>query len=618
MLLKEDTSPVASLAESLLISISKITVSVECIEIEQDNFTEIGSYLYRASLAIMELQRTENSPENAVEILLSLSKSIDLAKNLVWICQKGTQLISDLELRSIITQFEGVIKDIGECLSLIPSSTYGDQEYAEVAVRSLSTEMKNVHFKVSRTQILEPKELEPQILSLKEQPVEEPAPTEKDLYPISFEFSVEIPQKLDMPNLHPNEFQSTSNRSQRNHGNRSTGSLITSPQVAQFIEHPYETLSLTTLPQAAQFMEPLYDTFFCPLTKKIMEDPVTIATGVTYEKNAITEWFDKFESSKEIYCPTTGKKLLSRELSTNIALKTTIEKWKERNEAARIKVARAALSLASSESMILEALQDLQSICQRKQYDKVQIRNIGIIQLLIKFLEYKDGLVRCATLEILRKLAEEDDESKEIIVKTMNLSTIIKMLSSNHQPLRHASLLFLLELSKSQSLCETIASVTGGILMLITVKYNQSFDAFTSEKADEILKNLERSPNNIKCMAENGLLEPLLNHLIEGSEEMKIEMGSYLGEIVLGHDSKTYVARRASPTLIKMVQSGNNITRKAAFKALEHISSYHPNGKTLVEAGTVQVMVEEMFTRRIYNEQMNSKKEAAGNTCKHT
>lgn len=108
---------------------------------------------------------------------------------------------------------------------------------------------------------------------------------------------------------------------------------------------------------------------------------------------------------------------------------------------------------------------------------------------------------------------------QEMITKTMNISTIIKMLSSNHQRIRHASLMFLLELSRSLSLCEKIGSVPGGILMLINIKYKHSIDAFASEKADETLRNLERVPNNIKHMAECGHLEPLLDHLAEGNAQ---------------------------------------------------------------------------------------------------
>lgn len=106
---------------------------------------------------------------------------------------------------------------------------------------------------------------------------------------------------------------------------------------------------------------------------------------------------------------------------------------------------------------------------------------------------------------------------QEVIAKTVDISTIIKMMSSSHKPIRHASVLVLLELSTSQFLCGEIGTVAGGILMLITAKYRQSSDAFTSEKANEILKNLETLPNNIKLMAENGYWEPMLAHLVEGT-----------------------------------------------------------------------------------------------------
>ncbi|CAL8994772.1 unnamed protein product [Prunus brigantina] len=587
IVLKEDASPVESLADSILASISEITELVVSIEVEHENFIEIACYLYRASMAIMELKMTDTCPENAMEILQSISKSVNLAKDLVERCQIGIQPFSDPELRIIIAQLEEVIKHIGECLSLIPPSTFGDQQYAEVAVRSLSKEMQNAHFEA---QTSETNEQDTKMLSLEEQPKEKQTPKEEtDLYPIDFEVSMENPQLLNTPQL-IEILKSTSWVSKRKHGSMSG--------------------SLTTFPQVGEYMEPLYETFFCPLTKKIMDDPVTIRSGVTYERKAIVEWFEKFNDSEEIFCPITGQKLMSKSFNANIALKSTLEEWKERNQAARIKVARAALSLASSENMVLEAVKDVQSICQRNPYSKVQVRSVGILPLLVQCLEYKDKDVRCAVLELLRQLVEDDNDSKEMIAQTTNISTIIKMLSSSHQSIRHESLLYLLELSRSQSLCERIGSVTGAILMLIRIKYRRSIDAFASEKADEILRNLEHSPNNIKNMAENGLLEPLLKNLTEGCEEMMMEMASYLGEIVLGHDSKTYVAERASPALIKMVHRGNTLTRRAAFKALAQLSSYQPNGKILEEAGIVQIMVEEMFIRNIQNEPMNSKNEA--------
>ena len=131
----------------------------------------------------MELQRTQNTPEDAIGILQSLSKNVDLAKNLVGKCQKGSHSISDPELGSIMEQLEEVIKLMGEELSLIPPSTFGDHEYAAITVRSVSKEMQNACVRVCKTQITRPKAVQPRAaLSLEEQP----ALTERDLYSIDF------------------------------------------------------------------------------------------------------------------------------------------------------------------------------------------------------------------------------------------------------------------------------------------------------------------------------------------------------------------------------------------------------------------------------------------------
>ncbi|XP_030548863.1 putative U-box domain-containing protein 42 [Rhodamnia argentea] len=585
MSLKTDDSLAADLAESLLQSTSEVTESLLSIEIERESFTAIACYLYRATFAVMELQASENAPPNALPIVQSISKKIDFAKGLVCRCQRDTNPIKDHELRSVIVQLESVINHIGEDLSMIPASTYGDQDFAALAVKSLSLEMKKAQLEVGdQSDAQLPKEA----VTMERQ--SKRVSSETDLY--SIDTAALVDNSRFLSGLQFVEFlQSTSTSGSHMKQRSASWASITSSQVAEAIE-------------------PIYGTFFCPLTKKIMEDPVTIESGVTYERGAIDEWLKKHENTEQICCPVTGKKLVSQVLSANFSLKTTIEEWKERNEAARIKVARAALSLASSPEMVLEALKDVQSICQHRSYNKIQVRNIGMIPLLAKFMEYKDRNVRCMALDILRQLAEEDEDNKEMIARVVDMAVLINLLSSSHQPTRHSALQFLLELSESQSLCESIGSATGAILILITNKYN-SLDAFACEKASEILRNLERHPSNIKIMAENGYVEPLLEHLIEGSEELKLEMASYLEEIFLGYDSQNYVAVRAAPSLISMVQSGHGLIRRAAFKALARISSYHPNSKLLVEAGILQIMIEEMFNRQITDETMNSRVEAA-------
>ncbi|KAL8035330.1 hypothetical protein ABFX02_12G090600 [Erythranthe guttata] len=567
--LRERLGPAGSLVESIISQISEIIKSVICIQPEKDTFIEIGCYFYRASMIIMEFRTNYNTPTNTVEILQSLHKRVELAKSFTTKIEKNAHTMNSSEIVTTVHQLEGLVKSIGENLKLIPLSTYGNQEYADKAAKSLSKEMKEASFSVAGPTSRE---------------------IETDLYAVDADISAVNIQLSD----YPSQIYSIGNDNSR--------------EISAVLDR-----NNLALPQLARYMEPLYETFYCPLTKTVMEDPVTIESGVTYERKAISDFFDKFEDQNELVCPKSGKSIKSRNLSTNVALKATIDEWKERNEAARIKVARAALSLASSDNMILEAIDDLQSVCRTNPYNKVQIRNIGIIPSLAKFLEYRSRSIRQVTLELLKQLAEDDEEGQDIVAKTVDISTVIKMLSSSHTPVRHASASLLVELSKSRFFCNEIGGVAGGILMLTTVKYRQPLDSFASEKADEILKNLEKLPDNIKLMAENGYWEPLLTHLLQaGNEEMKMEMAVYLGKIILGSESKTYVAERASPALIEMVKTGNSPSRNAAFKALQQISSHNPNAKALVDAGILQIMIEEIFTRSsTHSEQMNSRNEAA-------
>lgn len=379
-----------SLAESLLEGIKEIIKSVIYIQVEKEIFTQIGCYFYRASVVIMELRVNWSTPTNTVEILQSLSKRVELAKTFTMKLEKNAHAIEFSDLSNMVKQLEDVLRSIGENLGLIPLSTYGDHEYAEVAARALSEDMKDVSFAVNPSKGSKLKDRFPTSRAERKE-------VETDLYAVDVDVSA---VSLEL-----------SGTSQMYMSDDQDGSTILDNSYSKSLS---AGSSFKALPQLAQYMEPLYETFFCPLTKRVMEDPVTIESGVTYERKSIVEWFDKIEEAGEIVCPKSGQALKSINVSSNVALKATIDEWKERNEAARIKVARAALSLASTDNMVLEAIDDLRSICKSKPFNKVQVRSIGMVPLLANFLDNRSRRIRYVTLELLRQLAEDDEEGKVI------------------------------------------------------------------------------------------------------------------------------------------------------------------------------------------------------------
>uniref|UniRef100_A0A0A9GK93 Uncharacterized protein n=1 Tax=Arundo donax TaxID=35708 RepID=A0A0A9GK93_ARUDO len=302
--------------------------------------------------------------------------------------------------------------------------------------------------------------------------------------------------------------------------------------------------------------------------------------------------------------------LQSKTTTCNASLKSVIEEWTMRNEAMRVRIARTALSLSTADTMVLEAIHELKLLAKLREKNRELMHKIGVTKFLARLLDNHNAQIRCNALELLCLLVE-DEEGKDIIGKTKAIARTIKLMSSNTTDERHAAISFLLELSKSQLLLENIGSTAGSILIFATMKINSSDDPIAAEKAGTVLKNLEKCPKNIKYMAESGYLEPLQRHLVEGSEEMQMEMVSYLSELAQEQELTIDITRSTSEILIKMAHSCNPMVRKAVFDVLAQLSSHCPNSKTLVDAGAVPVMIEELFIRKFDDEPVNSMANAA-------
>ncbi|XVE94393.1 hypothetical protein REPUB_Repub02eG0004800 [Reevesia pubescens] len=344
-------------------------------------------------------------------------------------------------------------------------------------------------------------------------------------------------------------------------------------------------------------IEPIYDAFVCPLTKQVMRDPVTLENGQTFEREAIEKWFKECrESGRKLACPLTLKELKSTDLNPSIALRNTIEEWATRNEAAQLDMACRSLNMGSSENDVLLSLKFIQHICQKNRSNKHVVRNADLIPMIVDMLKSSSRKVRCKALETLQIVAEEDADNKAILAEGDTVRTIVKFLSHEQSKEREEAVSLLYELSKSEALCEKIGSINGAILILVGMTSSKSENVLTVEKADKTLENLEKCENNVRQMAENGRLHPLLTQILEGPPETKHSMAAYLGELVLNNDEKVHVARTVGASLINIMKSGSMQSREGALKALNQISSYEASSKVLIEAGILPPLVKDLFT----------------------
>ncbi|CAM0902344.1 unnamed protein product [Alopecurus aequalis] len=67
--------------------------------------------------------------------------------------------------------------------------------------------------------------------------------------------------------------------------------------------------------------------FLCPISLEIMRDPVTLATGITYDRASIERWL--FDAAHHATCPVTRRKLEpeEREPTPNHTLRRLIQAW---------------------------------------------------------------------------------------------------------------------------------------------------------------------------------------------------------------------------------------------------------------------------------------------------
>jgi hypothetical protein len=67
--------------------------------------------------------------------------------------------------------------------------------------------------------------------------------------------------------------------------------------------------------------------FVCPLTQRMMIDPVITRDGISFERHAILTWIEENHS-----CPVSGNTLMPSNLASNTTLQLEIERWQRASD----------------------------------------------------------------------------------------------------------------------------------------------------------------------------------------------------------------------------------------------------------------------------------------------
>ncbi|CAM8991509.1 unnamed protein product [Rhodiola kirilowii] len=273
--------------------------------------------------------------------------------------------------------------------------------------------------------------------------------------------------------------------------------------------------------------------FCCPISLDLMEDPVIICTGQSYDRAYITRWMEDGHST----CPKTGQMLTHSHVVSNQALRNLIIQW---CTAHGIEVECPDTSSSTVETFA-PALPTKAAIEANKATSALLIHQLA---------SGTQGAQALAALEI-RLLAKTGKENRAIIAEAGAIHHLRKLLPSS--------------------------------------------DMSAQENAVTAVLNLSiHEKNKSRIMDEEGCLESIVDVLRFGlTTEARENAAATLFSLSAVHDYKKKIAceRGAIEALALLLKEGTARGKKDAVTALFNLSTHSENCSRMIEAGGVKALV---------------------------
>ncbi|XP_077234419.1 U-box domain-containing protein 27-like [Tasmannia lanceolata] len=183
-------------------------------------------------------------------------------------------------------------------------------------------------------------------------------------------------------------------------------------------------------------------TFFkCPISLDVMKSPVSLCTGVTYDRSSIQTWFDDGNNT----CPATMQILQSKDLVPNHTLQRLIQIWSHSSPSSSPRSRFHPSQLLSQENALrlvknlsqdpnpVVSLSKVADFMKTSDKNKVFLVNAGCIPLLADFLAANVGIMErleegVRVLCIALTNYKEDEVKKAILVLDPDLLSALLLL----------------------------------------------------------------------------------------------------------------------------------------------------------------------------------------------
>ncbi|KAL0305589.1 UNVERIFIED_CONTAM: U-box domain-containing protein 17 [Sesamum radiatum] len=293
--------------------------------------------------------------------------------------------------------------------------------------------------------------------------------------------------------------------------------------------------------------------FCCPISLDLMQDPVIVSTGQTYERAAIARWMEEGHST----CPKTGQMLVHTKLVPNRALRNLILQWCMANgipydppENADYSSESAVSALPSKAAMeatkataglLVEhlangtpraqtvAAREIRLLAKTGRENRACIAEAGAIPLLKGLLLSSDACAQENSVTAMLNLSIYDKNKSRIMDVEGCLGTIVGVLRYGHTTeARENAAATLFSLSAVHDYKKQIAQESGAVEALAGLLREGT--ARGKKDAVTALFNLSTHTENCARMIESGAITAIVGAL--GCEGVSEEAAGALALIV--------------------------------------------------------------------------------------
>ncbi|RZR74481.1 hypothetical protein BHM03_00037366 [Ensete ventricosum] len=354
--------------------------------------------------------------------------------------------------------------------------------------------------------------------------------------------------------------------------------------------------------------------FLCPISLELMRDPVTLRTGITYDRDSIERWiFDMKQST----CPVTKQPLEDRELTPNHTLRRLIQAWctlNSSNGVDRIPTPRSPIDKAQIAKLLEDArllqsrlgsLRELKMIVAESDRNRRCVEATpGVVDFLASVIvnygsegetsDASESATACdEALVVLRTLEISEEGLLDVFVKNGGITESLLMIlrRSNCQSQSNAMLI----LNSLLGVIPPVRSIgIGGELFreIVNVVRDRISQQATKAGLHALVRLCSYGNNRVKAV-EAGAVHALVELLLESSQKGVCELALAGLDCLCGcADGRGELVRHraAIPAVSKKILRVSQLASEKAVRILHSVARHSATAAVLQEMVNVGVV----------------------------